>query len=111
VRFSDEELKHQELFRRIEELVAEKMPAGYRFAFDPNAVAEAVLSKSTWAVLALTLHIELFTLMHYLQSIEPDEQLASARPSSSGSCLRTVEPSLLGYFLAVTIVRHWSAPY
>jgi hypothetical protein len=76
VRFSDEELKHQELFRRIEELVAEKMPAGYRFAFDPNAVAEAVLSKSTWAVLALTLHIELFTLMHYLQSIEPDEHLS-----------------------------------
>ena len=31
VRFSDEELKHQELFRRIEKLVAETMPAGYRF--------------------------------------------------------------------------------
>jgi hypothetical protein len=76
IRFSDEELKHQELFRRIEKLVAEKMPAGYQFQPQPNAVAEAVLSKSTWAVLALTLHIELFTQMHYRQSIEPDENLS-----------------------------------
>ena len=28
VRFTDEELKHQELFRRIERMVAEGMPAG-----------------------------------------------------------------------------------
>src|SRR5262249_24802901 len=76
VRFSDEELKHQELFRRIEQLAAEAMPPGYRFTFDPDAIAAAVLSKSTWSVLALTLHIELFTLMHYLQSIEPDEKLS-----------------------------------
>jgi hypothetical protein len=73
VRFSDEELKHQELFRRIERLAAEGMPPGYRFTPDPNAVAQAVLSKSTWAVLALTLDIELFIQMYYLQSIEPDE--------------------------------------
>jgi hypothetical protein len=76
VRFSDEELKHQELFRRIEELAAEKMPAGYRFTMQPNDVAGAVLGKSTWAVLGLTLFIELFTQMHYRQSIEPDENLS-----------------------------------
>jgi len=76
VRFSDEELKHQELFRRIEKLVAEKMPPGYRFTWQPNEVAKVVLGKSTWAVLALTLHIELFTQMHYRQSIEPDENLS-----------------------------------
>lgn len=76
VRFSDEELKHQELFRRIEKLAAETMPSGYRFAPDPDAVAKVVLSKSTWAVLALTLDIELFTQMHYRQSIEPDENLS-----------------------------------
>jgi hypothetical protein len=34
-------------------------------------VASAVLAASTWSVLALTLHIELFTLEHYLRSIEP----------------------------------------
>src|SRR5262249_29944602 len=76
VRFSDEELKHQELFRRIDKLAAEKMPPGYQFRPQPDAVADVVLRKSTWAVLALTLHIELFTQMHYRQSIEPDENLS-----------------------------------
>ena len=61
VRFGDEELKHQALFRRVEALTSEVMPPGYSFAWDPNDVAAAVLSKSSWAVLALTLHIELFT--------------------------------------------------
>jgi hypothetical protein len=76
VRFSDEELKHQELFRRIEQLAGERMPAGYRFTLQPNDVASVVLGKSTWAVLGLTLFIELFTQMHYRQSIEPDENLS-----------------------------------
>ena len=76
VRFTDEELKHQELFRRIEAMVAEGMPAGYSFMPKPNDVAGAVLSKCTWAVLGLTLHIELFTQAHYRQSIEPDRDLS-----------------------------------
>jgi hypothetical protein len=76
VRFTDEELKHQELFRRIELLTAEGMPEGYEFVPEPNVVANDVLSKSTWAVLGLTLHIELFSQEHYRQSIEPDEQLS-----------------------------------
>jgi hypothetical protein len=76
VRFSDEELKHQELFRRLEKLAGKQMPAGYRFLPQPNEVAQVVLGKSTWAVLALTLHIELFTLVHYRESIEPDGQLS-----------------------------------
>jgi hypothetical protein len=76
VRFSDEELKHQELFRRINQMVGETLPAGYSFDVDPNAVAGAVLSKSTWAVLALTLDIELFTQLHYRQSIDPDVELS-----------------------------------
>ncbi|MCE5233899.1 MAG: hypothetical protein ABFC67_15250 [Mizugakiibacter sp.] len=73
IRFSDEELKHQELFRRIEALVARDMPAGYKIVVDPNDVARVVLSKSTWAVLGLTCHIELFTQQHYKQSIQPQE--------------------------------------
>ena len=76
VRFSDEELKHQALFRRIDTMVGEVLPDGYRFDIDPNAVAHAVLGKSTWAVLALTLDIELFTQLHYRQSIEPDTELS-----------------------------------
>lgn len=76
VRFSHEELKHQELFRRLEALMAADMPAGYRFLPQPDAVASLVLGKSTWAVLGLTCHIELFTQAHYRSSIEPDEDLS-----------------------------------
>ncbi len=71
VRFTDEELKHQALFRRIERLAAEGMAPGYEFLPTPNAVASQVLACSTWAVLALTCHIELFTQVHYRESIEP----------------------------------------
>jgi hypothetical protein len=76
VRFSEEELKHQALFRRIEELMAEAMPEGYRFDIDADEVARVVLANSTWGVLALTLHIELFVQHHYRQSIAPDQQLS-----------------------------------
>ena len=76
VRMTDEELKHQELFRRLETMMAAMMPAGYTKTADPDAVAEAVLGKSTWAVLALTLDIELFTQAHYRASIEPDRNLS-----------------------------------
>src|SRR4026207_475067 len=76
VRFSDEELKHQALFRRIDAMVGDVLPNGYRFDIDPNGVARAVLGKSTWAVLALTLDIELFTQLHYRQSIDPDKDLS-----------------------------------
>jgi hypothetical protein len=70
VRLTDEELKHQELFRRIEALIAPTMPPGYRFALDGNDVAAFVLGKCSWAVLALTCHIELFSQAHYRASID-----------------------------------------
>jgi hypothetical protein len=76
VRFSDEELKHQELLRRIEKMIGDHMPAGYRFLPQPDEVANVVLGKSTWAVLGLTLHIELFTQVHYKESIDRDENLS-----------------------------------
>lgn len=76
VRFTDEELKHQRLFRRIETLIAAGMPAGYTFLPQPNEVASVVMGKSTWSVLALTCLIELFVLVHYRESIEPDEELS-----------------------------------
>jgi hypothetical protein len=76
VRMTDEELKHQELFRRLERMAAAGMPAGYTFLPKSNDVANVVLGKSTWAVLGLTLDIELFTQAHYRSSIEPDEQLS-----------------------------------
>lgn len=76
VRFTDEELKHQELFRRLEAMMAEDMAAGYTFMPQPNDVANAVLGKCTWAVLALTCDIELFSVEHYRQSIDHDRDVS-----------------------------------
>src|SRR5215207_4912437 len=77
VRFTDEELKHQELFRRVERMCGEGMPVGYSFLPQPNDVAGVVLGKSSWAVLGLICHIELFVLAHYREAIEPDAELSA----------------------------------
>ncbi|WP_240794498.1 hypothetical protein [Azoarcus sp. DD4] len=76
VRFTDEELKHQAMFRRIESMIAAGLPPGYRFLPQSDEVARAVLAASTWAVLGLTCHIELFTQMHYRESIAADPTLS-----------------------------------
>ena len=76
VRLTDEELKHQEMFRRLERMAAAGMPQGYDFKPEPDDVATAVLGKCTWAVLALTLDLEIFTQSHYRSSIEPDGELS-----------------------------------
>lgn len=76
VRFTDEELKHQELFRRVEALAAEALPPGYRFVPDADDVARFVLGKSTWSILALTCCIEIVTQVHYRQSMESDGSLS-----------------------------------
>jgi hypothetical protein len=76
VRLSDEEIKHQELFRRVETLIARKLPPGYAFPHDPDAVAASVLSASTWSVMALTLNLELITQKHYKESIETGADLS-----------------------------------
>ncbi|KQT11279.1 hypothetical protein [Ramlibacter sp. Leaf400] len=76
VRMSDEEIKHQELFRRLESQMAQDMPAGYVQTAAANEVAQVVLGKSTWAVLALTLDIELMSQAHYRASIGPQAGLS-----------------------------------
>jgi hypothetical protein len=75
VRFTDEEIKHQEMFRRLEAMAGAGMPAGYTFLPQPNDVARAVLAASTWAVLGLTCDIELFVLQHYRSSIDAESNI------------------------------------
>lgn len=72
VRFADEEVKHQQLFKR------------YRVAFDRGVgkpcsvldcaaeVAGVILSKSPMAVMLTTCHIELMTLQHYTECVKDD---------------------------------------
>jgi hypothetical protein len=76
VRLADEELKHQELFRRVEILIAGMMPAGYAFPHDPNAVAASMLGAHEWSVMALILSLELVTQKHYKESIETNTELS-----------------------------------
>jgi len=76
IRFSEEELKHQELFRRIEAMMAQIMPEDYRIVAEPNSIAAFVLGRSTWSVLALTCCIELYTQQHYQQSIAPEVDIS-----------------------------------
>ena len=40
IRFSDEELKHQALFRRVEALISEAMPAGYDFCVESRTMSQ-----------------------------------------------------------------------
>jgi len=51
VRLTDEELKHQELFRRIERLAASGMPAGYRFDIRPTTSPRSSSANATGPVL------------------------------------------------------------
>jgi hypothetical protein len=74
-RFANEEIKPQALFRRMEIMIGGRMPIGYRQVADPNEVAGAVLAASTWSVLALTCHIELFVQSHYDERIAPRQEL------------------------------------
>jgi hypothetical protein len=74
LRFSDEELKHQELFRRLNAMLDAAMPAGHKLAVEPNDVARFVIGKGTWAVLAFILQIELVVQAHYERSIKPQAE-------------------------------------
>ena len=60
-RFEVEEKRRK--VAEIEAMIGETMPAGYRFGVDPDAVARAVLSHSTWAVLGswVTRPVSVFT--------------------------------------------------
>jgi len=75
VRFSDEEIKHQELFRRLETLLEARMPDGHAKTAQANSVAQFVLARRSWAVLALVFMIELFVQRHYEESIAPMQDL------------------------------------
>ena len=73
--FAAEEVKHMNLFREIRTAVDDT--AGFPLALLPNqkAVARAVLSKNTGAVLLLTAAIEWFTQLHYLTCFKDDDSL------------------------------------
>ena len=76
VAYTQDEIKHQALFGRIDMMMAGAMPQGYRFQPRANDVAWLVLGRSRWSVLALTCMVELLTQAHYRESIAPDPSLS-----------------------------------
>jgi hypothetical protein len=75
LRFSEEELKHQEMFRRSIALFADGIGFHMDLIPDREAVAGVVRGKSKLAVLVLTAIIEWFVQLHYTEHVLGEEDL------------------------------------
>jgi hypothetical protein len=75
LRFSEEELKHQELFRRSIALFSAGIGFDMDLIPDREAVAGVVRSKSKLAVMLLTAVIEWFTQLHYTEHVRDESGL------------------------------------
>lgn len=75
LRFAEEELKHQQLFRRSIDLFGQGLGTECGLIPDREEVAKVVRSKSKLAVLLLTSVIEWFTQLHYIEHVRDDSDL------------------------------------
>ena len=75
LRFAEEELKHQELFRRSVALFGQGFGSECGLIPGREEVAKVVRSKSKLAVLILTSVIEWFTQLHYIEHVRDDSDL------------------------------------
>ncbi len=75
LRFAEEELKHQELFRRSVELFGQGFGSECGLIPGREEVAKVVRSKSKLAVMILTAIIEWFTQLHYIEHVRDDSDL------------------------------------
>ena len=75
LRFAEEELKHQELFRRSVDLFGQGFGTECGLIPGREEVAAVVRSKSKLAVMMLTAIIEWFTQLHYIEHVRDDSDL------------------------------------
>jgi len=68
LRFAEEEVKHQEMFRRACRLFKQGFGHDCEVLPNPEAVAEVILSHKPMAVLLITLHLEIMTQQHFVES-------------------------------------------
>ncbi|WP_241758584.1 diiron oxygenase [Pyxidicoccus parkwayensis] len=74
LRFSEEELKHQQLFARYTETFARGFKVPPALLDNQVAVAKAIMSKSNLGVLFFNLHMELMTQQHYVETMRDNER-------------------------------------
>ena len=75
LRFAEEELKHQELFRRSVDLFGQGFGSECGLIPGREEVAKIVRSKSKLTVMILTAIIEWFTQLHYIEHVRDDSDL------------------------------------
>ncbi len=75
LRFAEEELKHQQLFRRSIDLFGQGLGTECGLIPGREEVAKVVRSKSKLAVLLMTTVIEWFTQLHYIEHVRDDSDL------------------------------------
>jgi len=68
LRFAEEEVKHQKMFRRACRLFIDSFGHPCDVLPNPQAVAEVILSHKPMAVLLITLHLEIMTQQHFVES-------------------------------------------
>jgi len=68
LRFAEEEVKHQEMLRRACRLFKQSFGHDCEVLPNPQAVAEVILSHKPMAVLLITLHLEIMTQQHFVES-------------------------------------------
>jgi hypothetical protein len=75
LRFTEEEVKHQQLFVRFGELFDRDFGTSCGLTDNPQEVASYILSKSPMGVLLVTLHLELITQAHFVDAMKDNTDL------------------------------------
>jgi hypothetical protein len=75
LRFAEEEVKHQLLFKRFLSVFAKGFGTPCGGIPSQEAVAGVILSKSPMAVMTITLHFEVMTQQHWLQCVSNADEL------------------------------------
>ena len=75
LRFAEEEVKHQQLFLRFGAMYQAQSGTEADLVDSPQAVAAIILAKSPMAVLLVTLHLEIITQTHYVDSMREGKGL------------------------------------
>ncbi|MDY7225315.1 hypothetical protein [Hyalangium rubrum] len=74
LRFSEEELKHQQLFARYTSAFARGFKVAPALLDNQVQVAKAIMAKSNLGVLFFNLHMELMTQQHYIETIRDNKR-------------------------------------